>query len=144
MNQTRGQQVQQEPAGIFTPAARGNQTAPQPVGVPAQQQMNQTRGQQVQQEPAGKFTPSARGNQNTSQPANVAPQQQQPAVKFAPPARVNEDTYHPHQFERPQTAAPPRIENAGPPKNEKPPEKPPERRQESNKPVGNDQDRRQR
>src|SRR6266566_2010560 len=145
MNQTRGQQVQQEPTGKFTPSARGNQNTSQPVDVPAQQQMNQTRGQQVQQEPTGKFTPSARGNQNTSQPASVPPQQrQQPAVKFAPPARVNENTYHPHQFERPQTAAPPRIENAGPPKNEKPPEKPPERRQESNKPVGNDQDRRQR
>src|SRR6266576_1196612 len=145
-NQTRGQQVQQQPpAGIFTPPARGNQNTSQPVDVPARQQTNQTRGPQVQQEPTGKFTPSARGNQNTSQPASVPPQQQQqPAVKFAPPARVNEDTYHPHQFERPQTAAPPRIENAGPPKNEKPPEKPPERRQESNKPVGNDQDRRQR
>src|SRR6267143_591862 len=144
MNQTRGQQVQQEPAGKFTPSARGNQNTSQPVDVPAQQQKNHTQGPPAQQEPTGKSTPSARGNQNTSQPANVAPQQQQPAVKFAPPARVNEDTYHPHQFERPQTAAPPRIENAGPPKNEKPPEKPPERRQESNKPVGNDQDRRQR
>jgi hypothetical protein len=146
MNQTRGQQVQQQPpSGKFTPSARGNQNTSQPVDVPARQQTNQTRGQQVQQEPTGKFTPSARGNQNTSQPASVPPQQQQqPAVKFAPPARVNEDTYHPHQFERPQTAAPPRIENAGPPKNEKPPEKPPERRQESNKPAGNDQDRRQR
>src|SRR6267142_1703292 len=146
MDQLRGSQArQQAPVGKFTPFDRGNQNTSQPVDVPARQQTNQTRGQQVQQEPTGKFTPAARGNQNTSQPASVPPQQQQqPAVKFAPPARVNEDTYHPHQFERPQTAAPPRIENAGPPKNQKPPEKPPERRQESNKPVGNDQDRRQR
>jgi hypothetical protein len=107
--------------------------------------MDQTRGPQVQQQPlAGKFNPPVRGNQTPPQRESAPPQQQQqPAVKFAPPARVNEDTYHPHQFEKPQTAAPPKSENAAPPKNERPQEKAPERKQESNKPAGSEQDRKQ-
>jgi hypothetical protein len=138
VDQSRGPQVQQQPpAGKFTPPTRENQNTSQPGNAPAQQHVDPLRGQQVQQQaPAGKFTPPVRGNQNPPQPASAPPQQQQqPAVKFAPPARVNENTYHPHQFEKPPTAAPP--------KNEKPQEKAPERKPEPNKPAGNEQDRKQ-
>jgi Family of unknown function (DUF6600) len=158
MDQQRGSQVQQQPpAGKFTPPARGNQNTPQPGSVSAPQQMDQQRGSQVQQQtPPGRFTPPARGNQNTSQPGRVPPQQQteqqRPPVKFAPPARVNEDTYHPHAFEKPQSAAPPKSENVAPPRTEKPQERAPERGggggqqrgQEPNKPAGSDQERKQR
>jgi len=156
MDQPRGTQMQQQPpAGKFTPPARGNQNPSQPGNVPAQQQMDQPHGSQVQQQPpAGKFAPSARGNQNPSQPERVPPQQQtdqlrkpqepqQPPVKFAPPARVNEDTYRPHQFERPQGAAPPKAQSV--------PEKAPERGQNSgqergqepSKPAAGDSERKQ-
>src|SRR5882672_10995225 len=148
-NQARGQQAQQQqpPAGKFTPPTGGSQNASQPGSAPAQQHIDQSRGSQAQQQPpAGKFNPPVRGNQTPSQRESAPPQQQQqqqPAVKFAPPARVNEDTYHPHQFEKPQPAAPPKGENAAPPKNERPQEKAPERKQESNKPAGSEQDRKQ-
>ena len=72
------QQRQQQPALRSTPPTQPRENQPQPGRVPMQQQPNQTRGQQ----------------------------EQQPAVKYAPPARVNQDTYHPHQFEKPQNAAP--------------------------------------
>src|SRR5882672_11015749 len=112
IDQSRGSQAQQQPpAGKFNPPAGGSQNTSQPGSAPAQQHMDQTRGPQVQQQPlAGKFNPPVRGNQTPSQRESAPPQQQQqqqPAVKFAPPARVNEDTYHPHQFEKPQPAAPP-------------------------------------
>jgi hypothetical protein len=158
MDQQRGSQVQQQPpAGKFTPPTRGTQNASQPGTVSAPQQMDQQRGSQVQQQtPPGRFTPPARATQNAPQSGRVAPQQQteqqRPPVKFAPPARVNEDTYHPHPFEKPQTAAPPKSENVAPPRNEKPPERAPERGggggqqrgQEPNKPAGSDQERKQR
>jgi hypothetical protein len=63
------------------------------------------------------------------------PVQQNPAVRFAPPSKATEDTYHPHQFEKPQAAAP----AAAPPKPAAPPPaakeqpKPPERGQDSKK-----------
>ena len=66
------------------------------------------------------------------------PEQQNPAVKFAPPARATEDTYHPHQFQKPQNAAPPKP--PAPPKTEKEQPKPPERGQGSKKP-GDDKER---
>jgi hypothetical protein len=136
IDQSRGPQVQQQPpAGKFNPPGGGSQNTSQPGSAPAQQHIDQSRGPQVQQQPpTGKFNPPVRGNQTPSQPAS-APPQQQPAVKFAPPARVNEDTYRPHQFEKPQAAAPP--------ESEKPPEKAAERKQESSKPAGNEQDRKQ-
>src|SRR5229473_1969978 len=160
----RTQQQQLQPVVKVAPPARGNQSASQPGRVPPQQQTDQPRRPQDQpQQPDVKFVPPPRGNQNTSQPGRVPAQQQseqlrrpqeqqqqqQPPVKFAPPARVNEDTYHPHQFEKPQSAAPPKPEkeNAAPPKNEKVQEKAPERGQErgqENKKAGeNDQERKQ-
>jgi Family of unknown function (DUF6600) len=55
-------------------------------------------------------------------------EQQRPNVRFAPPARTNDETYHPHPFEKPQNAAPPR--------NEKPQEKAPEPQQQRGQPRG--------
>jgi hypothetical protein len=46
---------------------------------------------------------------------------------MAPPARATENTYQPHQFERPQNAAPPQNQNARP--QERAPEPQPERNQ---------------
>jgi hypothetical protein len=152
-DQQRGSQVQQQ-----TPA-RGTQNTSQPGSVSAPPQTDQQRGSQVQQQtPPGRFTPPARATQSTPQPGRVPPQQQteqqRPPVKFAPPARVNEDTYHPHAFEKPQAAAPPKNErqNVAPPQGEKPQERAPERGggggqqrgQEPNKPAGSDQERKQR
>ena len=157
----RPQEQPQQPDVKFVPPARGNQNTSQPGSVPAQQQTDQLRRPQEQpQQPDVKFVPPARGNQNTQQPGRVPTQQQpeqlrkpqeqqQPPVKFAPPARVNEDTYHPHQFEKPQSAAPPKTEkeNVAPPKNGKEQERAPERGQErgqENKKAGeNDQERKQ-
>src|SRR5216683_7118008 len=151
----------QQPDVKFVPPPRGNQNTSQPGRVPPQQQADQLqRTKEQPQQPDVKFVAPARGNQNTSQPGRVPTQQQpeqlrkpqeqlQPPVKFAPPARVNEDTYHPHQFEKPQTAAPPKTEkeNAAPPKNEKVQERAPEHGQErgqENKKAGeNDQERKQ-
>jgi hypothetical protein len=157
----RPQEQPQQPDVKFVPPGRGNQNTSQPGVAPAQQQTNQPRRPQEQpQQPDVKFVPPARGNQNTPQPGRVPAQQQadqlrrpqeqqQPPVKFAPPARVNEDTYHPHPFEKPQTAPPPKAEkeNAAPPKNEKEHQRAPERVQErgqENKKAGeNDQERKQ-
>ena len=157
----RPQDQPQQPDVKFVPPGRGNQNASQPGRVSPPQQTDQLRRPQEQpQQPDVKSIPPGRGNQNTSQPGRVPPQQQpeqlrkpqeqqQPPVKFAPPARVNEDTYHPHPFEKPQTAAPPKTEkeNAAPPKNEKAQEKAPERGQDrgqENKKAGeNDQERKQ-
>lgn len=150
MDQLRGQQAQQ-PAVRVAPPRQPNANQPQQGRVPTQQQpAEQMRGQQGQQ-PAGRPAPSAQPNANQPQQGRVPVQPQmdqgggsqegrQPAVKFAPPARVNQDTYHPHQFEKPQNAAPAK------PQGEQPKAKPQgqPRGQESKKPSGGDQDRKQR
>ena len=92
-----------------------HQPQPQIQERPAQQQQ-----QQLQQPPARQQMDQTRRPQ----------EQQNPAVKFAPPAKATEDTYHPHQFEKPQNAAP----NNAPPRTEREQPKPPERGQESKKP----------
>ncbi len=150
-DQMRGQQGQQ-PAGRSAPPAQPNANQPQQgrVPPPQQQQPDQMRGQQGQQ-PAGRSAPPTQPNANQPQQGRVPVQPQtdqgggsqegrQPAVKFAPPARVNQDTYHPHQFEKPQNAAPAK------PQGEQPKAKPQgqQRGQESKKPSGGDQDRKQR
>jgi hypothetical protein len=163
MRRVQAQQQQQQPAGKFAPPTRGNENAQQPAGVSSQQQQQPagklappTRGTQntsqpgsvpaQQQQPAGKFGPPTRGTQNASQPSRV-PEQQQPPVKFAPPARVNEDTYHPHQFERPQNAAPPKNEKVPEKASERPQERGQEpsqqRGQEPNRQGGGEQERKQ-
>jgi len=73
---------QQPPAGIFTPAARGNQNTSQPVDVPARSQTNQRCGQQVQTRTDWKNLLVRRGNHNTSHPRASRRKQQQPAVKI--------------------------------------------------------------
>jgi len=162
-NQSRGQQTQQQPAGNVAPPPQMNGGRQQQSGTPQQQQqqMDQSRNQQMQQQSgrgqqgqpqqSGKFTPPTSSNGNNSQSGRGAsqmqapPAQQQPTVKFAPPAAVNQDTYHPHQFEKPQSAAP------APPKPQSEQQKPPERGQDrgqqrgqdSGKPSGGEQERKQ-
>ena len=107
---------------------------------PAQPQLQQQPQQQpqpqqaVQQQPQSRQQPQLQQQQPRPQVEQTRrpPEQPNPAVKFAPPARATEETYHPHQFERPQEAAPARP--AAPPNTEKEQPKPPERGQESKKP----------
>jgi hypothetical protein len=104
-------QEQQQPVQQPQPQFH-QQQPPQPQ---IQQHPQQQQQQLQQQQPRPQV-------EQTRRP----PEQQNPAVKFAPPSRATEETYHPHQFERPQEAAPP--------KTEKEPPKPPERGQELKKP----------
>jgi hypothetical protein len=142
-NQVGNPQVQQQPAVKTTPPNQPSGNQPQTNRVPTQQQPNQVGNPQGQQPPAGKFTPPAQPNVNPPQQGRAPTQQQQnqvgnpqvqqqPAVKYAPPAAVNQDTYHPHQFERPQNAAP-----------AKPSSEPP-KTQDRGKPGGADQEKKQR
>jgi len=129
-------------------AQPGQQRPPQPQiqQHPQQQQQQQPVQQQPQfRQPSQQQPPQPQVQQHPQQQQQQQqqprpqvdqtrrpPEQQNPVVKFAPPARATEDTYHPHQFEKPQEAAPPKP--AAPPKTEKEQPKPPERGQESKKP----------
>jgi len=107
---------------------------------PVQQQPQSRQQQPVQQQPQFRQQPQAQPQQQPRpqvEQTRRPPEQQNPAVKFAPPARATEDTYHPHQFEKPQEAAPARPSAPPPAAREQP--KPPERGQESKKPSDDKQ-----
>jgi len=133
-----------------------------------QQQLQPRQQQQPLQQPPQQPTQSRQQQpQQLQQPVQQQPRQQQqsfqqqqqsrtpvdqtrtpsvpqnPSVKFAPPARATEETYHPHQFERPQTAAPPQNERPQEKAPERPQEKSQPRGQEPNRSGGNEQDRKQ-
>jgi hypothetical protein len=110
------QQIQQQPPQQGGQQPRFEKQPPQRQEMqhPEQQQPRMQQPpppqQQIQQHPQQQSPPSPRPQADeTRRP----PEQQNPAVRMAPPARANEDTYHPHQFERPPTAAAP--PKAGPP-----------------------------
>jgi hypothetical protein len=132
VQQAPQQQMQQRPPFQQQPAVQQQsqqQVQPRQQQPPQQQLQQRTpQQQQIQQQP-----PRPQVDQSRR-----PPEQQNPAVKFAPPARATEETYHPHQFEKPQEAAPPRP--AAPPPAVKEQPKPPERGQESKKP-GEDKER---
>jgi hypothetical protein len=119
--QPQNRQLQPPPQQTAQPAIQQQQPAqPQFRKPPSpQQQPPQTQIQQQQPHPQVDQT-------------RKPPEPQNPPVKFAPPARATEDTYHPHQFEKPQEAAPPRPSAPPPAAKEQP--KPQERGQESKKP----------
>ncbi|MBZ5661631.1 MAG: hypothetical protein LAO08_14595 [Acidobacteriia bacterium] len=153
-DQRRGpqaQQGQQQPPASSTPPSQPNVNQPQSGRVPTQQQTDRSRGQQVQQQPPASSTPPSQPNVNQPQSGRVPTQQQtdrsrgqqvqqQPPVIYAPPARVNQDTYHPHQFEKPQNAAPQKPQTEQP----KGRDEGQQRGQDSKKSGGNDQERKQR
>jgi hypothetical protein len=114
--------VQQQPQYRQTPQVQQQSAQPQIQQHPPQQQQIQ----QQQPQPRPQIDQTRR-----------PPEQQNPAVKFAPPARATEETYHPHQFEKPQEAAPPKP--AAPPPAVKEQPKPPERGKDSKK--GDDKER---
>jgi uncharacterized protein DUF6600 len=140
------QQLQQQQPVQQQPQSRQLQPPPsQPQQHPQQQQQLQQQ-QPVQQQPQFRQQPQPQQRpqqQEQQQPrpqveqTRRPPEQQNPAVKFAPPARATEDTYHPHQFEKPQEAAPARPPAPPPTAREQP--KPPERGQESRKPTDDKQ-----
>jgi uncharacterized protein DUF6600 len=132
----RQQPIQQQQQ--TQPQQRSMQQQPQqPVQKEPQLRQQQPPQPQVQQRPTQQ---QQQLQQQQARPqvdqSRRPPEQQNPAVKFAPPARATEETYHPHQFEKPQ--------NAAPPQNQRPQERAPEppqqrgepRGQESNKPSG--------
>jgi hypothetical protein len=147
------QQQQAQPQ--FRPPQAAQQQQPQPQ-IQQQQQHPQLQQQQQQQQAQPQFRPPQPPKQQTQPQPQIQqhpqqqpqiqqqqprpqvdqthnpPVQQNPAVKFAPPARATEETYHPHQFEKPQEAAPPKTPAPPPAAKEQP--KPPERGQESKKP----------
>jgi len=133
------QQIQsQPPASQVQPRQQEQQQqSPQPQFQPhPQQQQQQPAQQQPQFRPQPAPQPQPSPQQQTRPQADQTrrpPEQQNPAVKFAPPARTTEDTYHPHPFEKPQQAAPPRPAVPPPAAKEQP--KPPERGQDSKKPA---------
>jgi uncharacterized protein DUF6600 len=128
------QQPQLQPHPQQQPQIQQQPPASQVQQHPQQQQQQQ---QPVQQQPQFRGQPAPQQQPTQQQQARPqmdqtrrAPEQQNPAVKFAPPAKTTEDTYHPHQFERPQQAAPPpRPSTPAPAAKEQP--KPPERGQDS-------------
>jgi hypothetical protein len=126
----RGQpQFRQQPQQQQPPVPQHTiQSQPQQQQPPVPQHTIQSQPQQQQQQQPRPQTDQTRR----------PPEQQNPAVKFAPPARATEDTYHPHQFEKPQQAAPPRPST--PPPAAKEPPKAPERGQDSKK-QGDEKDR---
>lgn len=136
------EQIQQQQSVQQTPQSQVPQHAPQ------QQQQIQQQQQRVQQQPQFRQQPP----QQTQQPqvqqhaqqqpqepqgrpqpdqARRVPEPQNPPVRFAPPARATEETYHPHQFEKPQSAAPQNAAPAPPAAREQ--QKAPDRGQDSKK-----------
>jgi hypothetical protein len=134
----RGPVTQTQPQAQQQTQSRPPQSFPQ--GRPqTQQQQSQAQSQQqrpgqpqVQQQsqpfrpPQGQQAPQQQVRPQAQRPSQVN-RPQPPPVKFAPPARATEETYHPHQFERPQTAAPPQ-------QNQRPQERAPEPPQERSQP----------
>jgi hypothetical protein len=145
--QFRQQPVPQQPAAQ-QPAQQQQQSRPQvdQSRRPAEQQQQQPAQQQPQfrqqpvpQQPAAQ--PPAQQQQQSRPQVDQSrrpAEQQNPAVKIAPPAKATEDTYHPHQFEKPQQAAPQKPSAAPPAEKEQP--KAPERGQDSKK-SGDDKER---
>jgi hypothetical protein len=124
------QQIQQHP--------QEQQLQQQPA--PQQQQSRQLQPPPSQQQPQFRQQPQAQPQQQPRPQVDQTrrpPGQQNPAVKFAPPARATEDTYHPHQFEKPQEAAPARPPAPPPAAREQP--KPAVHEQESKKPADDKQ-----
>jgi len=139
----RGPVTQVQPQAQQQTQSRPNQTFQQGRPQQAQPQQQQSQAQPLQQHPGQPQIqqqsqplrqPQA---QQTQQPQQqMRPQAEQanrppqppPQVKFAPPARATEETYHPHQFEKPQPAAP--AQNAAPPQNQRLQERAPEPQQE--------------
>jgi hypothetical protein len=121
-----GMQQQAQP-----PVQQQGQPPVQQQGRPGMQQQGQPPVQQ-QGRP---------GMQQQAQPPVQQPQveQQRPPVKFAPPARADENTYHPHTFERPEKAAP----SSSGAETGRAKEQAPAREQESKKPAGGEQERKQ-
>jgi hypothetical protein len=141
--QLQQQQQQQTAQPQFRPPQASQQQQAQPQI--QQQQHPQLQQQQQQQTAQPQFRPPQPPKQQTlpqpqiqqqqAQPQvdkmHTPPVQQNPNVKFAPPARATEETYHPHQFEKPQEAAPPKQPAPPPAAKEQP--RPPERGQDSKK-----------
>src|ERR1700674_5483511 len=146
------QSQQQVQPGQQRPPQPQIQQRPQQQQLPQQQPVVQQQPQfrqppQVQQQPAQPQIQQHPPQQQQIQQQQPRPQidqtrrppeHQNPAVKFAPPARATEETYHPHQFDKPQEAAPPKP--AAPPPAVKEQPKPPERGQDSKK--GDEKERR--
>jgi hypothetical protein len=113
---TPQQQIQQQPPQQSGQQPRFEKQPPQRQEMqhPEQQQPKMQQPpppqQQIQQHPQQQSQQSPRSQADET---HRPPEQQNPAVRMAPPARANEDTYHPHQFEKPPTAAAP--PKAGPP-----------------------------
>jgi hypothetical protein len=130
--QQHPQQQQLQPQQTVQQQPQLRQQQPPP---PQLQQRPQQQQQLQQQQPQFRQQPQAQPQQQPRPQVDQTrrpPEQQNPAVKLAPPARATEDTYHPHQFEKPQEAAPARPPAPPPAAREQP--KPPEREQESKKP----------
>jgi hypothetical protein len=135
MQPRQQQQTQQQQShSVQQPPAQ-----PQQQMQPRQQQQMQPPPSRSVQQPPVQQQQQPRQQQQTQQQQSRPevdqtrrpPEQQNPAIKYAPPARATEDTYHPHQFEKPQEAAPSRP--AAPPPAAKEQPKPPERGQDSKK-----------
>jgi hypothetical protein len=134
------QQLQQQQPVQQQPQSRQLQPPPSQLQQHPQQQQPLQQQQPVQQQPQFRQQPQQQPQQQPRpqvEQTRRPPEQQNPAVKFAPPARATEDTYHPHQFEKPQEAAPARPPAPPPAAREQP--KPPERGQESKKPADDKQ-----
>jgi hypothetical protein len=138
--QQHSQQQQLQPQQTVQQQQQSRQLQPPPSS-----QVQQHPQQQLQQQQPVQQQPQIRQQQPPPQQPRPQvdqtrrpPEQQNPAVKFAPPAKATEDTYHPHQFEKPQEAAPARPPAPPPAAREQP--KQPEREPESKKP-GDDKQR---
>ena len=134
IQQQQHPQLQQQQPG--QPQNRQPQPPPQQTAQPAIQQQQPAQPQfrkppSPQQPPPQQQIQQQQAHPQVDQ-TRKPPEPQNPPVKFAPPARATEDTYHPHQFEKPQEAAPPRPSAPPPAAKEQP--KPQERGQESKKP----------
>jgi hypothetical protein len=152
-NQPQQQQPQQQQQQNQYPSRQNQQqpvqqTPPTPQQQPQiqQRQQNQFPSRQNQPQPAPPTPPTPQPQQQMQRPQfnqnNNPPADQRPPVKFAPPAKTNEDTYHPHQFERPQNAAPPAQAAPPPPPREQPKEQPkPQEHEQENKKQGDSKDK---
>jgi hypothetical protein len=120
---------------------------PRQLQPPIQQQQSHPQPQIQQQTPPRQqtFAPPAGRSQQPQQQMKQQNTPPPPNVRFAPPPKATEETYHPHQFEKPQTAAPPPApprpqERTAPPPQEH--EQP--RGQEPNRPSGGEERKQQR
>ena len=139
------QQQPQQQAGPRTPLPSAL-PQPQQRQVQPQQQQQQPQPQrsfQAQPQTAQPRPPQAMQPQQQppKTPQNAAPPQ--PNVRFAPPPKATEDTYKPHQFEKPQGAAPPQNQppQGRPPAPQERSPQPPPRAQEPQKKPENDKEK---